>query len=187
VTSGVWWPEDDVLRELAGNDELWRAYCAATVRFDLPSGRVHLTPRPVPSTGVPPVGDLHVLTACDPASSGCRGEDVVRMELLRAELDGLTWYPAEGGDLDAQHDPEPSIAAQGLTDRQARELGQQFGQVAVFAWSGRRWSVLACATPRRSDLGCQYLAFEHAAELFGGEEFVAETPVERLAGAVLPG
>ena len=75
------------------------------------------------------------------------------MELLRAELDGLTWYPAEGGDLDAQHDPEPSIAVQGLTDRQARELGQQFGQVAVFAWSGRRWSVLACATPRRSDLG----------------------------------
>jgi len=28
----------------------------------------------------------------------------------------------------------------------------------------------------------QYLDFEHAAELFGGEEFVAETAVERLTG-----
>ncbi len=32
-----------------------------------------------------------------------------------------------------------------------------------------------------------YLDFEHAAELFGGEKFVAETAVERLACPVLPG
>lgn len=153
VTSALWWPEDAVLRDLATNDGLWRAYCAATVRFDLPSGTVHLTPQPSPGPGEPPVGDLHVITACDPANSGRRGDDAARMELLRAELDGLTCYPAEGGDLDAQHDPEPSIAVQGLTDRQAQELGRRFGQVAVFSWSGWKWSVLACATHRRSDLG----------------------------------
>jgi len=151
--SELWWPEDDVPRDQAGDDGLWGAYCAATVRFDLPSGRVHLTPLPSPGPSEPPVGDLHVVTACDPASSGGRGEDALRMVLLRAELADLTCYPAEGGDLDAGHDPEPSIAVQGLSDLQARELGRQFGQVAVFAWSGPRWSVLACATPRRSDFG----------------------------------
>lgn len=153
MTGGLWWPDERVLRDRAGDDGLWGAYCAAAVRFDLPSGKVHLTPQLSLGSGVPPVGALHVVTACDPASSGRRDEDGVRMEALRGELAGLRCFPAEGGDVDALHEPEPSIAVAGLTDDQARELGCRFGQVAVFAWSGPRWSVLACATDRRSDYG----------------------------------
>lgn len=153
MTGELWCPGDADLRDLAGNDGLWSAYCSATVRFELPTGRVQLTPQAVPGPGPSPVGDLHVLTACDPASSGRRSDDERRMGLLRAELAGREWHSAEGGDANGQHDPEPSVAVAGLTDEQARALGRRFGQVAIFSWAGPRWSVLACATTRRSDLG----------------------------------
>jgi hypothetical protein len=44
----------------------------------------------------------------------------------------------------------------GVDDTAARQLGQRFGQVAVFAWHGPRWSVLACVGDRRTDSGWRW-------------------------------
>lgn len=91
-----------------------------------------------------------MLTACDPGSAGRRSDDGTRMSLLAAELAGLATFPAEGSDPAGQH-AEASLAVAGLTDGQARALGARFGQVAVFAWRGAVWSVLACVVGRRSE------------------------------------
>lgn len=103
----------------------------------------------------PPAGDLHVITACDPASCGDRGDDETRLALLRRELRDHRCFPAEGFDPGGHH-TEPSLAVSGLSDREAQELGARFGQVAVFL-AGPHWSVLACAVARRNDLGWEMI------------------------------
>jgi hypothetical protein len=72
------------------------------------------------------------------------------MAVLDRELQAarLTSIHAIGVSFDGNH-REDSRAVFGLDDAYARELGLRFGQVAIFAWRGPRWSLLACATDRQ--------------------------------------
>lgn len=146
------WPDESELAARASDDRLWHEYAATTVRMELPSGAVLLTPARERGDRQPPAGPLHVVSACDPGSRGERRHDAVRTSLLQVALDGCLTYQAVGASADGRH-AEDSLAVAGLTDEHARALGRRFGQVAVFAWSGATWSVLACATNRRTDLG----------------------------------
>jgi hypothetical protein len=73
------------------------------------------------------------------------------MNVLDRELHaaGITSIPAIGSSFDGNHSEE-SRAVFGLNDASARGLGRRFGQVAVFAWNGPRWSLLACASDRQT-------------------------------------
>lgn len=50
----------------------------------------------------------------------------------------------------------------GLSNEEARQFGLRFGQVAVFAWQGPRWSLLASATDRETHL---QLAIDRSGEV----------------------
>lgn len=97
----------------------------------------------------PLLGPMHVVTAIQPdpeLDSASRA----RMLVLDRHLHdaGIRSMPAVGSSFTSDHS-EDSGAVFGLTDHQARDLGAAFGQVAVFAWTGPRWSLLACAGDRQ--------------------------------------
>lgn len=97
------------------------------------------------------LGPLHVITAVQPESEPESDETIARLGVLDRELHaaGITSIRAVGSSFDGNH-REESRAIFGLDDALARRLGRQFGQVAVFAWSGPRWSLLACAADRQT-------------------------------------
>jgi hypothetical protein len=136
----------------AQDDALWAAYCCTEVVIDSPTGPIQLQPSADTAGTEPPLGPLHVLTACDPGSRGDRAADPERIDRLNWAIAGHLVYTARGVDPTGAHS-EASVAVVGLTDAEARELGLRFGQVAVFGWSGPRWSVIACAGGRRTDFG----------------------------------
>lgn len=92
----LWWPTHAELAAQAGVDELWQAYCTTWVRISLPEGTVQVRPSLVVREASPPAGDLHVITACDPASRGDRLDDDKRLALLRRALRGHLFFPAGG-------------------------------------------------------------------------------------------
>nr|WP_024440934.1 DUF3293 domain-containing protein [Mycobacterium sp. UM_WGJ] len=89
----------------------------------------------------------------DPISA----ESVARMTALDREQQaaGVASIRAIGGSFDGIHRQE-SRAVFGLDDDQARAVGLRFGQVAIFAWQGPRWSLLACATDRQEHRGWRW-------------------------------
>jgi hypothetical protein len=108
---------------------------------------------PVESDGEadPPLGSLHVITAVQPGSEPDSDENLARMDVLDRELRaaGIRSTPAIGASFDGKHGEE-SRAVFGLDDAQARRLGRRFGQVAIFSWTGPRWSLLASAGDRKT-------------------------------------
>ncbi|WP_171054912.1 DUF3293 domain-containing protein [Mycobacterium sp. DBP42] len=85
-------------------------------------------------------------------------DNAARMIVLDQELAAARTrsLPVVGASPYGQH-AEESWAVFGLSDDQARQLGLRFGQVAVFGWSGPRWSLLACATDRQTHRGWRWL------------------------------
>lgn len=117
-----------------------------------PSARsTRATARPLP-----PFGPLHVVTAIQPDPEP---DNVSRARMLvldrHLHAAGIRSMPAVGSSITGDHS-EDSRAVFGLTDQQARDLGAAFGQVAVFAWNGPRWCLLACAGDRQSHRGWQW-------------------------------
>lgn len=145
---------------MASDDAPWRYYEQTAVRFDAPacSGRVV----PVSDLGggdeSPPLGPLHVVTAVQPDRDPGTADSFARLEVLDRELTaaGIRSIPAVGSSFDGGH-AEESRAVFGLSDDQARRLGLRYGQVAVFAWNGPRWSLLACATDRQTQRGWKWM------------------------------
>lgn len=155
-----WTGEQDLAR-LAGADTPWRYYEKTAVRFDVPgkSGRV-VPVRGVKGDGEPlPLGPLHVVTAIQPDGDPRGADSAVRLAVLDRELHAMEVRSvrAVGSSFDGDH-AEESRAVFGLSDNQARELGLRYGQVAVFAWSGPRWSLLSCATDRQTHRGWEWVA-----------------------------
>ena len=140
------WVPPAELEKLANRDFPWRYYLATEVHFEVGAVR----PAEDGDGQDPPFGPLHVVTAIQPISDPDPVENATRMDVLDRELTnlGIRAIPVVGSSFDGTH-REDSRAIFGLTDDEARELGARFGQVAVFAWRGPRWSVLACA-PERS-------------------------------------
>jgi hypothetical protein len=144
------WTSEDRLRELTVSDTPWRYYRDTEVRIE--TRECTGTVRPlVGAVGgdEPPLGPLHVITAFQPDPDV---HGLARMVILDNELRaaGLTIATAVGSSFDGEH-CEPSRAVFGLDDAAARRWGRRFGQVAVFAWSGPNWTLLACATDCRED------------------------------------
>ncbi|MCB0931249.1 MAG: DUF3293 domain-containing protein [Mycobacterium sp.] len=133
------------LAELARGNFPWNYYLATEVQFE--GGIV----RPVEDGDcqIPPFGTLHVVSAIQPESDPGTTESAARMGVLDRELAvrGLCAVPVVGASLDGTY-CEDSRAIFGLTNDEARTLGADFGQVAVFAWCGPWWSVLACGLDR---------------------------------------
>jgi len=92
-------------------------------------------------------GPWHVITAWNPGDVWpTREENEAASNELRARLIATGFAPvrAVGADPDSDH-AEKSWAVVGLSDDQARALGAEFGQVAVFRLSAGIQTVLACA------------------------------------------
>ena len=91
-------------------------------------------------------GPVHVITAWNPGDQ--RPTDQTNRSANQALLEqlaacGLEPVRAVGQDPDSSH-AEESWAVSGTTDDIARELGAQFGQVAVFRITTGSQTVLAC-------------------------------------------
>lgn len=151
------WPTAEYLAVLASRDIPWNYYLQTKVRFEAPDQAGTAWPTKGVGGDVPPLGPLHVVTAVQPGSEPGSDDNAARMAVLDQELRdaGLRFIRVVGSSLDDAHS-EDSRAVFGLDDAQARALGLRFGQVAVFAWSGPRWSLLACAADRRVDRGWRW-------------------------------
>lgn len=91
-------------------------------------------------------GVIHVITAWNPGDARpSRTENDAANDQLLSRLTVLGCEPrrAVGADPDSGHFEE-SWAVEGLSDDQARAVGAEFGQVAVFRLSGDVQTVLAC-------------------------------------------
>ena len=92
------------------------------------------------------LGTLHVITAWNPGDERpTREANDQANEALRADLAqrGLAPMRALGSDPNSSH-AEESWAVAGFNDRDARELGAKYRQVAVFRITGTRQTVLGC-------------------------------------------
>lgn len=90
---------------------------------------------------------VHILTADNP------GGQVQSDEANRAAYDALLGAlscrdvevtPAVGHDVEGTH-VEASVAVTGLTDEEAIQLGEKFGQQAIFAWCPNSWNLIRCS------------------------------------------
>ena len=91
-------------------------------------------------------GPFHVITAWNPGQErpDAGANDAADQRLHRQLLTlGVQPVRAVGADPASDH-AEPSWAVPGLTDEQARALGRQYRQVAVFRITAGEQTVLAC-------------------------------------------
>lgn len=145
------WVAHRELEKLAQEDEPWSFYLDTEVYLESPtrSGIVH----PVDSEGAyrPPFGGLHIVSATQPGETPESADSQRRLRALDEELcvAGLRWIRAIGSSVHGGYSEE-SRAIFGLDDDSARTLGCRFGQVAIFAWRGPHWSLLACAVSREA-------------------------------------
>ncbi|AOW94045.1 hypothetical protein BFN03_18965 [Rhodococcus sp. WMMA185] len=146
---------DDSLAAFADDDELWQDYSDAVVDIALPTGAVRVVPTDGGACGIMPVaGPLHIIASCrpgEPPGTEREREDHVRLtEDLHGR--GLETFEAIGGSRDGTY-RELSVAVSGLADDEAREIGLEFEQVAIFAWTDAEWKLLACASDRSTVQG----------------------------------
>ncbi|HTU72570.1 MAG TPA: DUF3293 domain-containing protein [Trebonia sp.] len=144
---------------MSAEPSAWGAYVDAVLRITPPSGALWLRPAPLTVTsGDYPDPDgrtIFVITAHNPGGRTVPDSDNdLAQARLVAQLQerGLTWWPAAGGDEPWTH-VEESAAVIGLTEAEARALGAQFGQEAIFVLTPRERQVVACADSRVTATG----------------------------------
>ncbi|WP_071289517.1 DUF3293 domain-containing protein [Mycolicibacterium llatzerense] len=144
------WTPREALSARAQCETTWHHYLATKVHFDAADCVGTVCPVDDGAEVDPPLGPLHVINAIQPDTDPCSADNLARMAVLDHELKvaELKAIPAVGASLDDSY-REQSRAIFGLTDEEARALGLRFGQVAVFAWAGPTWSLLACASERQ--------------------------------------
>lgn len=153
------WVDSCTLAHYAQRDFPWQHYLQTAVDFDVDGQVGTVWPLDLAEIGCtdPPLGPLHVITAIQPDGDPTSADSIARMAVLDRELHthGIASGVAAGISFDGNH-REDSRAVFGLDDDQARALGLRFGQVAIFAWQGPRWSLLACATDRQEHRGWRW-------------------------------
>lgn len=129
----------------------WGWYLQTKVYFENSTPRGIVCPVDSDGEDLPPLGPLHVITAVQPQSDPASDESIARLGVLDRELAAanICSIPVVGVSFDGSHQ-EKSRAVFGLDDAQACKLGVRFGQVAVFSWSGPRWSLLASVGNRET-------------------------------------
>lgn len=102
---------------------------------------------------------VYVITAFNPAGKVAPKEaNEVAQQRLTSKLEeiGATYLPAAGGNLEWTH-VEPSLAVIGMSQEDARALGREFGQDAIFGWSPTTLTVLSCDTDKVHHTGWDVL------------------------------
>jgi hypothetical protein len=133
----------------------WDDYTRVVLRIELPEGTLRIKPAALgkphhidfPDTHG---GTIHVITAYNPAGEVVPDEvNTLAHERLAGRLKelGSTYLAATGGDVEWTH-VEPGFAVVGMTAEDARALGREFGQEAIFGWSPTALVVLSCDTSR---------------------------------------
>lgn len=156
------WPSEDLLLDWSPAELPWRYYLDTAVQFETPDCRGAVSPVAAGQGEVsPPVGALHVVTAVRPDTEPDSPDNRARLALLDQDLAAIRmrFLEVTGAGLDGNH-RENSRAVFGLDDSRARELGKRYGQIAVFSWRGRRWSLLACAGSRTDHRGWEWIPRE---------------------------
>ena len=94
---------------------------------------------------------VHVLTAWDPGPER-PGREVNRVRQAALETDllalGLPLATAVGVDPVSRRQEE-GVAVRGAPEAGVLALGARYGQDAVFAWTPREWTIVACQGGRR--------------------------------------
>lgn len=154
------WTSERELRQMAAGAKPWKYYLDTVVHFASESltGTVVPVETP-PDSDTPPWGSLHVVSAVQPGTDPESLDNAARLKVLDDELFrlGLQAVPAIGAGIDSDY-KEDSRAVFGLDDSSAQALGLRFGQVAVFGWRGPIWSLMACASTRRTDRSWRWIA-----------------------------
>lgn len=133
----------------------WDDYIRAVFRVDLEQGTRWIRPA---RTGQPhdvifpdSAGrTVYVITAFNQAGKVAPQEaNALAHQRLEARLHemGATCLAAAGGNLQWTH-VEPGFAVIGMPEEDARALGREFGQDALFGWSPTTLTVLSCNTTR---------------------------------------
>jgi len=133
----------------------WDSYIRAVLRIERPHGTQWIRPAPLGRShdiDFPDSGGrtVHVITAYNPAGKVVPDEaNAAAHQRLEARLQeiGATYLAAAGGDVEWSH-VEPSFAVMGMTEEDARALGREFGQDAIFGLSPTALVVLSCDTSR---------------------------------------
>ena len=153
------WTSPARLEELAQAEKPWNDYLATTVYLE--SARLKGCVQPTAHGGDdhPPMGPLHVITAIQPDADPQSNESSAGVQILRQYLATAkkTSIRAVGSSFDGTY-REESCAVFGLDDSRARKIGRKFGQVAIFAWRGPRWSLIACATEKQTHMAWRWQA-----------------------------
>ena len=129
--------------------ERWAGYRTAVVRIETPEVVV-VEPRPAGEVDgrfpFAPGTVVHVITAydSDDLAAPANRERDARLKAAIEEL-GASWLPTRGSDRDGAH-VEPGVAALGLGDARAIELGRRFDQDAIYRWTAAAWELVDCAT-----------------------------------------
>ena len=151
------WAAPTRLAELAEDEELWGHYLRTAVYLE--SSRLQGSVRPAGQQGGvhPPLGPLHVITAIQPGADPRSDESAVRLQVLRRYLASAKKVSirAVGSNVEGTYSEE-GCAVFGLTDNRARKIGRKFGQVAIFAWRGPNWSLIACAADQQTNMTWQW-------------------------------
>jgi hypothetical protein len=140
-------------------DDPWLGYVNTVVEIIGATGEVVVVrAAPASDVGVWPWATdaaLFVLTAWDPGVERFSVEvNRARQSALEAELRPRvtsTWR-ARGFDPSTGYRDE-GVAVRGLAEGDVREVGARYGQDAVFAWTPRAWTIVACVGARRLSLG----------------------------------
>jgi hypothetical protein len=141
----------------------WDAYAQAVVDIEMPDGIVTVGPAGLESTRKwwPPAGtSVHIITAYNPGERLPDAENqraqsrlIAQVEALRSERPNILVWQAVGRNRENTW-KEPSVAILGLTSDEARLLGREYGQDAIFEWA-TGWMILPCsAGEQRTYAGC---------------------------------
>jgi len=138
-----------------GPGDPWASYSRTVVEI-VGSGVGDLVVRSAPPGEVgewpwPSPDPVHILTAWDPGGERPSEADNRRREAdLEADLRPLAGgiWVAEGFDPVSGH-REEGVAVRGIREADALALGARYGQDAIFAWTPREWTIVACDAGRR--------------------------------------
>ena len=130
---------------LTGTDhQLWDAFLRTRVRIFTPSAVCEITPLAPVVDYFPGPGCMYVVTAWNPRGRAAAPDvnDRAQQHLQdRLRASSIEWQPAAGVAEDGSW-AEASVAVTDLTRSQARALGREWEQEAVFEWD-ESWDILS--------------------------------------------
>lgn len=135
-------------------DRTWEAFAEAIVRIAFDDFPKVLEPAAPAEVGEFPFeAPVHIITAYNPAGVRMAEDDNARRHrALGAALAGHETVPTVGSARDGSM-AEPGYAVFGLTLGEAVQVGDRFGQRAIYRWTADALSVIGIDEPIETRLG----------------------------------